>query len=62
MPCNETNNIWVICLNCENELSLEEAFTEEEDTFECPICDSKSFRRCDEYGSDENSFNYGEWY
>lgn len=55
MSYKETENVWLVCLNCEAEFSLEEVFSldyEEEIQTECPCCNSHSFRRCDSYGID----------
>lgn len=53
MPYNETDNVWMVCSNCESNFSIEELFSEEEDnSIECPICNSHSFRKCDSYGLD----------
>lgn len=66
MPYDETDNVWLVCLNCEAEFSLEEVFFGEEDTavsVECPICDGHEFRRCDSYGIDfqEDYDTYEGW-
>lgn len=71
MSYNETDNTWMVCLNCETEFSVEELFASEEDdnvTTECPICSGHAFRKCDSYGMDlekedyrDFDYNYGEW-
>ena len=68
MSYEETDNTWMVCLNCETEFSVEELFaSEEDDLTECPVCGQHAFRKCDSYGTDlENeyrdfNYNYGEW-
>lgn len=53
----ESNNVWMICLNCESEFSLDELFEPEEESTanaECPVCNNHSFRRSDSLGFDED--------
>lgn len=46
----EYDNIWLICLNCEAELSMDDCFfdlTEDnliDEEVECPFCQSKQLR------------------
>ncbi len=70
MSYNETDNTWMLCLNCETNFSVEELFgldEEENSQMECPICASHAFRKCDSYGIDleetyhDFDYNYGEW-
>ncbi len=59
MPYKETDNTWVICVNCESAFSIEEFFDVEDDDFggtpsltKCPICGSHELRHSDSYGFD----------
>jgi len=71
---SETDNVWMVCCNCESNFSIEELFSEEdtESSIECPICNSHSFRKSDSYDSDleetyakenylHNSYINSEW-
>lgn len=46
-----TENFWLICLNCEYEMSIDECFFDNveeilsDDSIECPVCKSKEMRR-----------------
>lgn len=54
MPYYETDNVWLVCLNCETEFSLEDLFIDEDDHTgtECSVCGSHSFRKSDGYEDD----------
>lgn len=59
LPYLESDNVWMVCSNCENNFSIEELFSEDDEqtSIECPVCYSHSFRKCDSYGQDiENDY------
>lgn len=64
MSYHEADNVWLVCLNCETEFSLEDLFYNEEEgteSIECAICGGHEFRRCDSYGINiEEEYDYYE--
>lgn len=65
MHSYESENLWMICLNCEHDFSFDDIFTGDDDV-ECPHCGSKSFRKCDSFGLDIDEYRdyieEDEWY
>ena len=63
MSNDNVDNIWMVCLNCETNFSLEELFVDDlENDIECPVCERHSFRRCDDYGLENDIyFKEEEW-
>lgn len=47
---NEMENLWLICLNCEYEMSMDDCFFDysednlSDEAVECPVCKSKQMR------------------
>lgn len=62
MAYDETDNMWMVCLNCEMEFSLDDVFASElNGEIECPICSGHSFRKTNSDSSQEDYYLSENW-
>lgn len=59
MDSSYQESTWMVCLNCEFEYNIEEILTDDFRT-ECPMCNSKEFRECDQDGFSLNEIQHYE--